>query len=469
MEMLRDIPGPFSLPFVGSLTLWRYISKSDYLESFWKFCQPYGPYILGWVGNTAALIISDPTDVRTVLSRVSKTKKDGYTIHDVKRFSGNGLLTADNDLWKVQRKTLNKLFRSHRLEQHVATFQKHAEKLVETLSNQRSPDVDLWHTFSRSSLSVAYDTLIGPITVTNEEVVNELGTWVARIGELAGMRMIYPILRIEFLFEFLTPWGKEFKVLLSKFRAFIWQVIENRKPLFNEEQFDQDNSTMIETLLKESCSTEQIIDELATMTAASSDTSATVLAYAMIALGLHTHIQDNVYCEVMNVLGPRGAVNSENLNDLKYTEMVILETMRRFPIVPFLTRVPLTDLKLKSFTAPANSLIILNFLSMHRNEKYWHDPLSFKPERFSRENTGKDDLNAFFPFGGGPRVCIGQKFAVMELKTLLANVVRKYKISTNYKNIDEVKLVCGIITRTLNGTQCTLEEREPLITNTTCT
>lgn len=130
-----------------------------------------------------------------------------------------------------------------------------------------------------------------------------------------------------------------------------------------------------------------------------------------------------------------------------------------------------------SFTLPADSVFFVNIFDIHKNEKYWPKAKSFTPERFSPENITKHNLYAYFPFSAGPRMCIGiyfflyflfykikcifvgHKYSMMALIVFVANIVRKYKITTSYKSIDEIEMRCYVSISPIHGTKCKLEQR----------
>ncbi|KAI7815324.1 cytochrome p450 [Rhyzopertha dominica] len=454
-NMLKNVPGPFSLPFVGSVSMVEYSRKSKLVQKFHEGFKKYGPHIKCWIGNTLIVQMADPTDCKMVLNATTGTEKAHYAYHDVKEYLGNGMLTADYETWKTQRHILNKSFRSNRFDNYVEYFQKYAEKLVDGLANGCTADVNLFHTFFDCFINAAYDALIGPLTDRNQAAVHQFGTSIARLGEIACMRLVNPFLQLQ-LFNNLAPWDKEFNKLNSQVKGFVKKVISKAKKIPTGD-YDDNNCRMVELLLNASCSDQQIEDEITSMLTAASETSASAMTFAMILLGFNPQVQDNVYREVMSNIGPSGEVNGDNISKLKYTEMVLLETLRLFPSVPFISRESLVDIRLKSFTVPAGSIMMVNIFSMHRNEDHWSNPSEFVPERFSSENV---NLEAFMPFSSGARKCMGYKFAIMELKTLLANLVRRYRITTNYKSLDDIKLTYGIILHPSNGSQCTLEERK---------
>ncbi|KAI7815505.1 cytochrome p450, partial [Rhyzopertha dominica] len=169
---------------------------------------------------------------------------------------------------------------------------------------------------------------------------------------------------------------------------------------------------------------------------------------------------DTVLEEILHVLRPAGPTNMENIKHLKYLEMVVLETLRLFPVVPYFGRQNPCDIQLSNFSLPANTTVMTNVFNIHRNERYWPDPLAFKPERFAPENSANRNSYAFLPFAAGPRMCLGAKYAMLQIMVVLANIIRSYKVSTNYKSVEDIQLSYGITIGLVGGTKCTLEERK---------
>lgn len=160
------------------------------------------------------------------------------------------------------------------------------------------------------------------------------------------------------------------------------------------------------------------------------DTTASAITWCLYLLGRHPDVQQRVYDEICDVLGDKRFASMDDLKNLQYLEQVTKEALRIYPSVTIFGRVTSEDCKLDGYSISKGSQIFVLPFSLHRNPDVWVDPLKFDPDRFSKENSAGRHPYAFLPFSAGPRNCIGQKFAQMEEKVILAHFLRRYKITS---------------------------------------
>ena len=171
----------------------------------------------------------------------------------------------------------------------------------------------------------------------------------------------------------------------------------------------------------------QLRDEVMTLFAAGYETTAVALAWTLYLLSRHPEVERNLHREVDRVLG-EGRATFADLESLTYTRMVIEESMRLFPPAFALNRLPLTDDEVGGHRIRAGSLVTISPYVTHRNPRLWNDPLRFDPERFAPNRAAKRHRFAYFPFGGGPRICLGNGFAMMEARIVLATITHAYPL-----------------------------------------
>ncbi|XP_018364624.1 PREDICTED: cytochrome P450 4C1-like [Trachymyrmex cornetzi] len=187
----------------------------------------------------------------------------------------------------------------------------------------------------------------------------------------------------------------------------------------------------------------EIMDNIVTMLGTSSDTISTTLDLAIIMLANFLEIQEKAYKELLEIYGtetPKFApVKYEDLQHMHYLDCIIKETLRLFPTVPMIGRKLTEDLKLGEFVLPKDADVIISFIRMHRNEKYWPNPLMFNPDRFLQKKT--NCIPYYMPFSDGSRNCIGLKYAMMSMKVILATLIRTFVFKLNQSiEIDKIKL-----------------------------
>ncbi|XP_066908610.1 cytochrome P450 4c3 [Halyomorpha halys] len=198
-----------------------------------------------------------------------------------------------------------------------------------------------------------------------------------------------------------------------------------------------------------------ILDEVNTFMFGGHDTITSCINFTFYFLAKNPGIQEEVLREVQSVVGEENFTLS-NLQQLKYLERVIKESLRILPVAPFIQRAAKKDIKLRSgYILPAGSTIIMMIYALHQNPQYYPNPQQFDPDRFLPENCVKRNSYAYIPFSAGHRNCIGQKFALLEIKAVIAATVRRYKLLPS----EDIKPVVHIILRSANGINLILERR----------
>ncbi|KAF2906011.1 hypothetical protein ILUMI_00164 [Ignelater luminosus] len=203
----------------------------------------------------------------------------------------------------------------------------------------------------------------------------------------------------------------------------------------------------------------ELRDEVDTFMIAGSDTTASIVSFALVMLAMFPEMQDKVYEEVSEVLGSDKPVEWTDLGKFVYLERVLKETLRLFPVGIGVARSVSKELELDGYILPAGSTAVVITLALHRDPEVWPDPLRFDPDRFLPEEVSKRHPYSWIPFSGGPRNCIGPKYAMMAMKALTATVVRQYKLSTTYKKVEDIKLQFDVAIRPVHGYKISMELR----------
>ncbi|XP_025264931.1 cytochrome P450 4g15-like [Camponotus floridanus] len=175
--------------------------------------------------------------------------------------------------------------------------------------------------------------------------------------------------------------------------------------------------------------------------------------------------REKVYKELLEIYGtvtPKSArIKYEDLQHMNYLDRFIKETMRLFPAAPLIGRHLTEDVKMGEFILPKGVEIVVPILSVHRNEKYWHNPLIFDPDRFLPEKIGTAYNNYYMPFFLGPRNCIGMKYAMILIKVVLATLIRTFIFKVDKRiQIDEIKLNMDVTLSSVEPIEVKIEKRE---------
>lgn len=207
-------------------------------------------------------------------------------------------------------------------------------------------------------------------------------------------------------------------------------------------------------------SDEEIHDHIYTFITAGYETTSLQVAFTLLLLAMHQDEQEKVYQEILEVFPTDDTTTSrENLESLHYLEMVIQESMRLLPPVPYLARKTQEQLQLDKLVVPVGVTLVVNLFNLHRKKDIWGtDAEEFRPERFLPENDSKRHSHSFLPFSQGPRDCIGKYYAMLAIRTVLVKFLRNYKITTNLK-YEELKLKAELTLKICQSLKVKIEKR----------
>ncbi|XP_039304259.1 cytochrome P450 4C1 isoform X4 [Solenopsis invicta] len=273
---------------------------------------------------------------------------------------------------------------------------------------------------------------------------------VHRIGELMVYRYVRPWLLNDWIFSFL-PAGREHAKLLKTLHSFTEKIIAERKDYhkqtngqylknLNTNVYEDDAETigirkrrlaLLDILIQASqdgtLSDSDIREEVDTFMFEGHDTTAMGIFYILSLLAEHKDIQDCVRKEVNAIMREsEGKLTMKSLQDMQYLERCIKEGLRLYPSVYFIMRVTSEETQLKSYLIPAGTTMHLHIYGVHRDPNFWPNPEKFDPDRFLPENIRNRHPYSYIPFSAGPRNCIGQRFALLELKAIIAPLVHNF-------------------------------------------
>ncbi|TGZ44697.1 Cytochrome P450 4C1 [Temnothorax longispinosus] len=304
------------------------------------------------------------------------------------------------------------------------------------------------------------------VNIRAQETVTKYHSTVDKASTLIMNRVFAPWYWPDWLYYSL-PVGKGFKSAIDILHGFTKGVINKKKAerqLQNgyTEHENEDNEldigkrkrkAFLDLLLDQNAKDDTPLtdDELRaqvdTFMFEGHDTTAVAMTWALFLLGNNLEQQEKVHEELDEIFGDSDTPASvKELSQLKYLERVIKETLRLFPSVPFITRKLTENVKLDNYTLPKGISVTLAILLAHRNPKVWPDPMKFDPDRFLPENSKDRNPYAYVPFSAGPRNCIGQRFALLEEKIMLAAILRKWRIKS-VKTFDTIEYGGTLILR----------------------
>ncbi len=370
-------------------------------------------------------LVLHPAYVEHVLLRNQHNYRKGKVFDGpIGLITGNGLLTSDGEFWRRQRRLMQPAFHRQALFGFVATMVKETEKFFPDWDARAAQGqaFDIAQDMAALTLRIAGLTLFStPVSDT----ADTFGRNLRLAFDFVGLKM-RPTLPVPLWVP--TPANLRFKAARRRLDTVVYQIIEARRKTPNP---PLDLLAMLMAARDEetgsAMSDQQLRDEVITLLLAGHETTAITLTWAVYVLTQEPVVAEQVYDEVSGVL--RGASpTADNLKQLPYTRMVIEETMRLYPPAWGLPREAIHDDEIGGYHIPGRTLVALNQFLTHRHPDFWEDPERFDPERFTPARVAARPMFAYFPFGGGQRVCIGSQFALMEATLVLALLVQRYRV-----------------------------------------
>lgn len=334
---------------------------------------------------------------------------------------GNGLFTNDGESWKQQRRLTQPAFHTRRIAEYAEVMTTFASAMADQWHDQEVLDVE--HEMAGLTMQIVSKTLFDAHVTQEDETGRAVATVLSlsdrRLGRLVQIPSWLP-----------TRENRQMKNAIGHLDTLIQTFIQERRAS-GEDKGDL-LSMMIAANDDESgarMSDKQLRDEAMTVFSAGHETTAVTLTWAFYVLSQHPEVAARLHEELDTVLGGRVPTFAD-LPALTYTEKVLKETMRLYPPAWSVTRETIEPVTLaERYALPKGAMLMVNIYGIHRDERYFPDPLTFDPERWTPENEKTMQRYQYLPFGAGPRVCIGNSFAMMEARLVLATLAQRYALS----------------------------------------
>jgi cytochrome P450 len=442
------IPGPAGLSPLGSLLDFRH----DSIDLLTRSQREYGDLVrftLGPPGLRRELYAAfSPEGAQQVLAADSAHfRKDSRFYQEARATIGSGLLTSQDELYQRQRRLLQPLFTPRRVEGYGADIAEEALALAARWRDAAGGTVNLFNEMSRLTQRVTVRILFGPDTEAALDVVSRCfpvmsGYIQARTFALATLPRGWP-----------TPANRKAAAAADELYAVCDQVIRQRHARLDPEAGD-----MISLLVNARSAEDgrldpaEVRDQALVFLLAGTETTSTSLAMALHLLALHPQLQQRAREEAREVLGDR-APDSADLAKLPYLTWVIKEAMRLYPAGAFITRSVVEDTVIDGHLIPAGSEALVSPWVTQRHPDHWEHPDRFDPDRWAPELEKARHRYTWFPFGGGPRACIGRSLAMLEAVLALAVILRDIELAAVDR---EVRVKVGVTLQPQHPVRCRL-------------
>lgn len=374
-----------------------------------------------------AIFTADPEIVQYVMQKNNRNyRKSEIQTSMLAQYAGNGLLTSEGDYWLRQRRLIQPGFHRAKLAALTDVMHKVVQESFRNLDKIAASNqvFDISQEMTKMAFNVVAKSLF-TTSVSDDELI-KLSDNIQGIQEFIVKRLRQPYLRLWF---YLSGQGK-FQLKKSKeSKDIILKIIHERR-----ESGDSYND-LLDMLLSskyedtnEGMTDKQLLDESLILFVAGHETSANALAWAIYLLSKHPDAAEKIRYEYQTVVGDR-KIEFADFPKLTFTTQVIQETMRIYPPAWITDRVANEADEFKGLTFPKDKMVGLYIYGLHHSNALWDEPEKFKPERFTKENLKSKPAYSYMPFGGGPRLCIGNNFAMMEMQMVLIELLKRYDFS----------------------------------------
>lgn len=375
-----------------------------------------------------AYFVAHPDGVQHVLqSNHRNYNKEFIEYEKLSWIVGNGLLTSDGDFWLRQRRLAAPAFHRKNIAGYATIMTAAADDMLqgwETAAAQQQP-LDISKEMMRATLRIVTQALFSFDSAADAATVDHAFSFA---NEYIGTDAERPF--AQWLRHIPTARNRRFKESIDALDAIVYRIINTRRQQ-PETAADNDLLAMLMNARDEETGAgmtdQQLRDEVMTLLLAGHETTANALTWTFYLLSEHPAVRAELEAEVDAVLNGR-LPTVEDLPQLSYTRMVIEESMRLYPPAYSIGRMAIDDDAIGGYHVPAGSPVFMSSYVTHRHPDFWDEPEAFRPRRFEPQRVQERDRFAYFPFGGGPRLCIGNNFAMMEAQLLLATVVQRYRL-----------------------------------------
>lgn len=419
-----ELEGPAGSAILGNLNE----LGADPLAFLTKCDRNYGDIVPLRLGPTPACLITAPNLIEAVLkNRNAFIKSRGFRA--LNRLLGHGLLTNEGDSWFRQRRLAQPIFHRKRIEGYGHTMVDYTQRMLDGWRDTDTEPRDIHADMMRLTLNIVMKTIF------NQDVSTDEANTVAHALDVSMNWFDSKRRQNFFIIEwFPRPENIRYRNAIKAMDESIYGIIQARK------ESGEDPGDLLSMLMAarddddgSGMSDQQLRDEIATLMLAGHETTANALSWTWMLLAQNPEAEAKLHQELQAVLQGRNPT-IQDLEKLPYTSAIVKESMRLYPPVALLGRESIKDVTVGDYLIPTGCVIIISQWVMHHSPKYFDNAEAFQPERWLTA-TDQDPLEKrlprgiYFPFGDGPRVCIGKSFALMEAVLILATIAQQYQPS----------------------------------------
>ena len=425
------------------------------LALFAEWAQLYGDIFYYRVLHRHVYFINHPDLIKEVLINQAPSFIKGEAVRANRRIFGEGLLSNEGSSWLQQRRLIQPAFHHSHIESYAAIMVAYTERMLAGWHDGESRDIH--QDMMRLTLEIVSTSLFSvEIAPEKDRVAVALNT----LMELSmGARMLIP----PFLRRIPTRNNRRYERAVRSLDAVVYGLIRERQASPSQlPATTQEFKDLLGTLLQaryddgSPMPEQQVRDEVMTLLLAGHETTAVSLSWIWLLLSRHPEVEEKLHSELRTVLNGRSP-RLHDLAGLPYTERVVKEAMRLYPPVWAIVRAAVKDCEIGGYLIPAKSPVIMSQWVMHRDQRFYDRPTQFLPDRWLDQHYQTAPRFSYFPFGGGPRICIGASFATTEAALVLATIAQHYQVRV--ASSTPIEPVPSITLRPRHGMPATLIRR----------
>jgi cytochrome P450 len=393
---------------------------------------PFGDVVRIRIPRSDAYLLNHPDLVQGALVSHHRAFHKGPTIQAAKMLLGSSLLTSEEEVHHRQRRLIQPMFHHERIASYGDAMVRHAERAESRWTDCAT--VDIQAEMSALTLSVVGETLFG----TDVDEARSATVRRAMTDTLGMFDRVYsPLFRL--LVRLPSPTMRRYRKLEADLNRVIAEMIAERRST------GVTGNDLLSLLLRAredgaGMGNDQVRDEALTLFLAGHETTAIALTWTWWLLSRNPEAEERLHAELDSVMGDR-APTVEDVPNLHYTDAVVSETLRLRPPVWAMGRTTVADHEANGHTIAPGSIVVVAPWLLHRDERWWPEPLTFRPERWLGDEQERRPRYAFVPFGGGPRVCIGEPFARLEAAMVVASIGRRWRFESPTAGEPELQAV----------------------------
>ncbi|WP_264526331.1 cytochrome P450 [Flavobacterium sp. N502536] len=389
-----------------------------------RYFEQFGDSFSLKIGRSKHLILSRDNEIaQHILQKNQKNyHKSKFQSVYLSKYLGKGLLTVDGEFWLKQRRLIQPAFHKQKMNQLVENMNETIVSELKEIVEEKS--FDLFPVMSQLAFNVVAKSLFH--LSVSEEKLNRLKFIIEEVQNFLIKEIRLPHKAWWFS---VSGQVKKHLELAEENNQIIQEIIEDRTT--SGEAVNDLLQLLLETRYEdtgEGMSVKQLIDEIKVLFIAGHETTANALTFTLYLLGRNPEVQQKVLDEILEIESQTANV-VEQLQQMTYLNAVLNESMRLYPPAWITDRQNVEDDTIGQYHLKKGTLIGVSFYELHRNPKYWNAPEEFIPERFLGEQK-KHSMQYFYPFGAGPRMCIGAGFAIYEMCLTVAHIVKKYELKS---------------------------------------